>query len=156
MLRDTVYISLLTARKAKDDVAKLNTLIMLWAAIQNKEKETKVEKLSDEDVLTLIRKSIKDNKETIEGFSKRGDHGNVVLLRYQNRVLEEYLPKQLTDDEISAEISEFVVSQGEGYLEKFKAPGQMMKDVMPLFKGRADGAKVKVAVENLFKQQRES
>ena len=96
-LKQKISTDYMTAFKAKDVVAK-NLLSVIKGEIQTLEKNTGVDSLSDEEVTKILNKTVKSLKETIE---KGGDVAKLELA-----IIEDYLPKQLSKDEIVAKVTE--------------------------------------------------
>ena len=97
-MQDKILSDMKDAMKAKDK-SRVMALRLLRASIQRREVDERIE-LDDASVLSVIQKMIKQGKDSIEQFEKGNrqdlvDKENVTL-----RVLEEYLPKQLTDADI--------------------------------------------------------
>jgi len=147
MIRNTIYQDLITARKEHAENKKA-ILIMLYSKIQLKEKELKVTELNDLDTISIIKNELKQTNETLEGFKKRNDIVNVDIQKYYVSVLEMYLPSQLNESEIKDEI----ISELNLNFSEYKSSGELMKIIMPIFKGRADGKVVKQVVDNLLKE----
>jgi len=148
MIRNNIQQDLIKARK-EHLKNKTAILIMLYSKIQLKEKEMKISELSDIDTISIIKNELKQTKETLEGFKKRNDTVNMEIQEGYISVLEIYLPKQLTENEIETEIQLNTMD-----FSQYNNPGEIMKIVMPNFKGRADGKLVKQIVEDLFKRSR--
>jgi len=122
---------------------------MLYSKIQLKEKELKITDLTDLDTISIIKNELKQTNETLEGFKKRNNTANIEIQKYYISILEMYLPSQLSESEIKDEIiSEFNLNFSE-----YKSSGELMKIIMPIFKGRADGKVVKKVVDNLFNKK---
>ncbi|MBI4372694.1 MAG: GatB/YqeY domain-containing protein [Candidatus Omnitrophica bacterium] len=138
MLYEKIDNDLKTAMKEKNEVVT-GTLRMLKAAIKNKEIEKKAKNLSEPEVLEMIQKQIKQRRDSIADFEKANRQDLVEKEKSEIAVLEGYLPKQLTDDELKAIIQKSLQSVG----AKTKADtGKVMKEVMPQMAGRADGKRV--------------
>jgi uncharacterized protein YqeY len=103
--------------------------------------------LLDEEALIVIRRNVKQRKDSIEQFEKGGRKDLVESEKAELEILETYLPKSMEKDEIK-KIAE--AKQKElGIFDKSKI-GQLMSAVMKKLKGKADGLEVKSIVENLF------
>jgi len=144
MLFEKIIEDLKTAMKEKDQI-RLATLRMVKSAMQNKVIEKKVKDLSDEDMLQLIQKQIKQRKDSIEQYEagKRDD-----LVKKENseiEVLKKYLPQQLSQEELKAIIAEAVAVTGAKLKQDM---GKVMKEVIPKVKGRADGKEINQLVND--------
>lgn len=105
------------------------------------------DELPEEEVIDVIRKLAKQRKDSIEQFEKGGREDLVNKEKVELVILEEFLPKLMSDDEIKAFVE---TKKAElGVTDKSKMGilvGALMKDL----KGRADGADVKRVVEGIF------
>ncbi|GAB2822636.1 GatB/YqeY domain-containing protein [Actinocorallia aurea] len=144
MLKEQLEADLTTALKAHDEVRK-RTLRMVLAAVTNEEKAGKSERtLSDDEIVKVLAKELKKRKEAAEAFANGGRAEQAQAERDESAVLEEYLPKQLSDDEIAALVREAITESG---AEGPRAMGAVMKVVNPKVAGRADGGRVAAEVK---------
>jgi uncharacterized protein YqeY len=123
-------------RAAKEKAkARLSTIRLALASVQNKEKELRKE-LSEQEIIQVITGLIKKGKESIEQF-KAGQRTDLVEKEEREiEVLQAFLPQQLTAEELEAEIAK-AVDEAEA-----SAPqdiGKVMKILMPRVAGRAEG-----------------
>jgi uncharacterized protein YqeY len=125
---------------AKD---KLSTLRMLSAALKNKQIDKK-RQLNDEEILETVRSLIKQRKDSIEQFGKGGRQDLVDKESAEVAVLEVYLPQQLAREEIEAMVREAVAQTG---AHGARDMGKVMKALIPLVGGRADGKLVSELVK---------
>lgn len=132
-------------KEKQKDLAE--TINMVNSAIKNKEIALKKSDLTDEEVIEVIGKEIKQYKETLVYAVKRGDEDTIASINASIELLSAYLPKQLTEDEAKALIKEVLVEQG---ITEKKQMGLAMKSVMPKLKGKFDGSKVKDLVLELL------
>ncbi len=133
------------------DAEKLSVLRGLSAAFTNElvaKKRKPNEELSDEDVMEVIRRNVKQRKDSIEQFEKGNRQDLADAEKRELMILETFLPQQMSHEEIL----EFVkTKQIElGATDKSKV-GQFMGAVMKDLKGKADGPMVKVAIDQIFK-----
>ncbi len=136
-LKDKLMEDLKNSMKNKDTVRK-NTITMVRASIKQKEVDERIE-LEDEDVLDIISKQVKEKKNAIKDFEK-GDRKDLVdLTDKEINILMEYLPKQLTEEEIDDIVKNTIE---ETNAKSMKDIGIIMQTVMPKVKGRADGGLV--------------
>lgn len=132
------------AMKARDTF-KLNVIRFILAQIKNKEIELR-KGLSNEDIYKIIQTLVKQRKESIE-FSEKAQRTDLVEKeKAELNLLESYLPKSLTDDEIFAIINE-VVKELNATKKDF---GVVMKSIMPKIAGRADGGRVNELVKKIL------
>jgi hypothetical protein len=122
------------ALKQKDSV-RLSLYRMLLASIKNKEVE-KIRPLTDDEYIAVVKTSVKQHMESIESFKK----GNRLDLAEKEEkelaILKEFMPSQLSEEEIAREIEETIVSlQVQGQKEM----GKVIKFILEKFPGRLDG-----------------
>ncbi len=148
MILDKINEDYKNAVKDKDEV-KRETLNMLKSAIKYREIELRSsgKELTEEEVISVIQKEIKKRKEAIELYEKGGRGDLVSKEKRELEILESYLPKQLSEEEIENIIKEVINSVGATSPSDI---GKVMKEVMPKVKGRADGSLVKKIAENLL------
>lgn len=135
------------AMKQKDSL-KLSVLRMAIAAVRNTEIIKKVKKLEEPDVLQVIQKMIREHKESIAQFEKGGRSDLVDKETKELEVLQEYVPKEMGEDELTPIVKMAV--QESGFISKADA-GKVMKVVMEKVRGRADGKIVNKIVLSLLK-----
>lgn len=145
-LKDKLMEDYKASIKNKDTIRK-NTVILIRAAVKQREVDEKIE-LSDAQVLDIISKQLKEKKMAILEFEKGNRQDLVDLTNLEMDILLEYLPKQLTQDEINEIVKETISEIG---ASSVKDIGLIMKSVMPKVKGMADGNMVNNAVRNIFK-----
>jgi uncharacterized protein YqeY len=133
-LIDRINEDIIRSMKAKDGT-RVSVLRFLMASIQGKEKDKK-EALEEEEVLAEIQSSAKRRKESLEAFSEGGRQDLVDKEAAELVILEEYLPEQLSEDEIRSAVQETVAEVGAGSMADL---GKVMKELMPKLQGRADG-----------------
>ena len=137
-LEETIENDLQQAMKSRD-ADKFRVLRMVKAALINYKIDKKKEGLSDEDMLEILQKQAKQRRESIESFEKAGRKDLADKEKKEFGILQAYLPKQLSDEEIKALAQQFISKTG----AKTKADaGRVMKELMPLVKGKADGKRV--------------
>ena len=139
--------SIVEAMRAKDS-ARLSALRNLKAACMTEAISLKkAEALSDEETLAVIKRLAKQRKDSVEQFRKGGREELAAAEEAELKVLEGYLPPQLSESEIRA-IAEATKAKL-GLTDKSKQ-GQLIGAVLKDTKGRADGGTVKKIVEALF------
>lgn len=131
----------------KGDAVRVETLRFLLSAVRNEaiakygaESETKV---TDSDVLDVVKKQVKTHKESVETFEKAGRTELADKEKAQLTVLEAFLPKQMTDSELKELIAP-VASSGETNF------GLLMKQAMEKVGSRADGGRVAQILKQLL------
>ena len=144
-LKDRLRADLTTAIKGRDEV-RSSTLRMVLTAITNAEVAGKqARELTDEDVLGVLTSEGKKRREAAEAFEQAGRTEQAAKERAEFDVLADYLPEQLSDDEISALVTEAIESTG-ARAEGMRAMGKVMGALQPRVKGRADGGAVAAEV----------
>lgn len=126
--------------------ATLSTLRLLKSAIKNKQIDLQHE-LSDEEILGVIRTQVKQLKDGLVSFISAGREDLSSQARAEITVLENYLPKQISDEELTEIVKKTLEETGAKTKQEMgKAIGAVMKSVQ----GRADGTRVKHLVESLL------
>lgn len=142
-MRDKLYNDMIAARKDKKKEL-LSALTIAWSEITAAEKTEKTEKLDNARFIAIINKLIKQDKETLEAFQKRGDQENIDGLEKRIDVYQAYLPKQLHDAELERIVREVIANTGE---EKVNM-GMIMKAVTPMVAGKAEMSRVSACVKS--------
>lgn len=124
----------LAAYKAKDQL-KVSVLRMLKAALKNRQVEL-LRELSDEDVLAVIAKQVKQRQESVEQFTSAGRADLADREAAEQAVLESYLPARLGEAELAALVAEAVA---ETNATGMKDMGRVMQLLLAKVAGRADG-----------------
>ncbi len=135
--------------KAKDEI-RLLTLRSLLTAFTNELVSTKRkpdETLADEEALTVVKRAVKQRKESIEQFQKGGRDDLAKGEEAELDILEKYLPEMIGKEEI--EKIARAKKEELGVDDKSKM-GILMGAVMKELKGQADGKDVKEVVDSLF------
>jgi uncharacterized protein YqeY len=110
MIKEQINVDYMTAFKAKNVVAK-NLLSVVKGEIQTIEKNTGVENMSDEDVLKILTKTAKSLNETIKSLSPVDGKGEeLVQACYELVIVQGYLPKQMSKEEVTQKVTELVNS----------------------------------------------
>lgn len=131
----------------KDRAAlKLSVIRMVKAALKNEE-INQGRLLSDDEVLTILTRELKQRRESLHEFEKAGREELASKTREEIDVLSAYLPAQLSEDEIREIVREAIASIN---ASSKKEMGKVMGAIMPKVKGRADGNLVqKIVSEEL-------
>ena len=132
-MKDRIAKDIVTAMKEKDKVT-LETLRMVKGAIQMEEIKAKKE-LTDDDIALVIGKQIKTRKESIEAFKKGNREDLISKTTEEIKVLEKYMPEQLSIEEIDAIVTRAISELGASISSDM---GKVMGKVTPLLKGKAD------------------
>lgn len=146
MLTEKIDSDLKEAMKQKNTV-KLDALRMLKAAAHNKAIEKKLPTLNDEDLVDVIQKQVKQRKDSITEFEKAGRKDLVQKETSEMKILEGYLPQQMSPEELKTVVKSAIAAVGATSKQDM---GKVMKEVMPKVKGKADGQAVNKAVSELL------
>lgn len=141
-MRDKIINDIKEAMKSQDK-EKLAVLRMVKGAMQLEEINKKQE-LNDEDVIAVISKQIKTRKESIVEFEKGNRSDLIEKTQAEIKILEEYMPEQLSEEEVNKIIEEAIEQVNP------QAPsdmGKIMGIVTPKLKGRADMSSVSKIVK---------
>jgi len=146
-LREQIEKDVICAMKAKDAV-RVSTLRMLKSAIGNYLITARKEKAEDAELRAIIIKQAKQRRESVESYEQAGRTDLAEKEKAELLILESYLPKQLSDEELRAEIKKAMQISG---AQNPSDIGKLMKTLMPLIQGKADGKRVQAAVKDLLK-----
>ena len=144
---ETIDQDLIKAQKEKNEIVIL-VLRMLKSNIKNKEIE-KREELKNEDILDIISKEVKKRKESAQAYKEGGREELAEKELEEYNILSNYLPEQLSEDDIRKIIREAIEKTGASIVSDM---GKVMGEIMPQVKGKADGSLVsKIVKEELNK-----
>jgi hypothetical protein len=144
-LQEKLMEDLKAAMRAGDELRK-STLRMLRSAVGYREKDVQ-HSLSDEEVLDVIAKQVKQRQDSIAEYTKGRRQDLVDQERAEMEILMAYLPRQLTREEIE-ELARAAIQKLE--VTDLKQQGLVMKELLPQVKGRADGKTVNEVVRRLL------
>jgi len=150
MLLEKIEADLKDAMRAKDTL-KTDTLRMFKSALGYYQIDKQVKEVTDEDALAILQKQAKQRKEAIVGFESGGRTESAEKEKKELAILEGYLPKQVSQEEISKIILATIVEVGAVNKKDF---GKVMKAVTVKLKGQADGKVISHIVnEELAKKE---
>lgn len=136
-----------TAMKAKEEgKLALNTIRMARAHIRQAEIDNGHADFNDDQVLAVLRKEVKQRKETLSEIESSGREDLVEQTKAEIDVLEKYLPAEMTPEAVEAAVKEIVDAMDPGQ----KNMGSVMKAVMAKLKGQADGKLINQIVRKLL------
>ena len=133
-LKEKVDQEMIRALKTKDKT-RLSALRMLKSGLHNREIDLKRE-LGEAEFLQLVASMVKQRKDSIEQFEKGGRTDLVEKEKAELKVIEEFLPSQLSEADLDAAITEAIREVGATGIRDM---GKVMKVLMPKVTGRADG-----------------
>lgn len=140
---------LVHSMKNRDEM-RLGTLRLLKAALQLAQVEKgKDKELAEEEILAVVQRLIKQRREASEQYRAHGANERADSELDEARILEEYMPEQLGDEEIASMALEAALSVG---AQGPRDMGRVMGILMPKLKGRAEGGRVKAAVSRVLEQ----
>ncbi|WP_425446114.1 GatB/YqeY domain-containing protein [Dethiothermospora halolimnae] len=145
-LKKRLMDDLKTSMKKKDKVRK-NVITMVRSAIKQKEVDERIE-LTDEEVIEVVSKQVKEKKNALEDFKKGQRDDLIELTETEIEILLEYLPKQLSEEEIDEIVKAAIDEVGANTVSDM---GRVMGKVMPQVKGKADGNLVSKIVAQYLK-----
>lgn len=125
------------------DKARLGAIRLLMAEIKQREVDTRIE-LNDEDILAVVTKMVKQRRDSISQFEAAGRHDLADKESAEILVLQEFLPQQLTADEIAALIEQAITESGAAVMADM---GKVMAVLKPKIQGRADVGAVSAQVK---------
>ena len=135
------------AMKAKEEgKLALNTIRMARAHIRQAEIDNGHADFNDDQVLAVLRKEVKQRKETLSEIESSGREDLVEQTKAEIDVLEKYLPADMTPEAVEAAVKEIVDAMDPGQ----KNMGSVMKAVMAKLKGQADGKLINQIVRKLL------
>ena len=135
------------AMKAKEEgKLALNTIRMARAHIRQAEIDNGHADFNDDQVLAVLRKEVKQRKETLSEIEGSGREDLVEQTKAEIDVLEKYLPEEMTPEAVEAAVREIVDAMDPGQ----KNMGSVMKAVMAKLKGQADGKLINQIVRKLL------
>lgn len=137
-LREQIPQDIKNALRSKSSL-ELSVLRMLESAIKNKEIENNKQTLGDEQIIGVVATEIKKRRDAAAEFEKVNRQDAADAEKKEIEVLMKYMPAQMSEDEIRAEV---VKAVGESGAAGIRDLGKVMKLVIPAVKGKADGTLV--------------
>ena len=144
-LKDRLRTDLTASMKARDEMGS-STLRMVLTAVTNAEVAGKQSReLSDEDVVGVLSAEAKKRREAAEAFDAAGRTEMAAKERAEAEILADYLPEQLSEDEIGALVRSTIARLGVAD-DGMRALGKVMGAIQPQVRGRAEGGVVAAEV----------
>ena len=128
------------------DAVRKNVVQLVRSSVLQVEKDNKIT-LDDDGILDVIAKQLKQRRDSLPDYEKSGREDLILQLKTEMAILMEYLPAQLTHEELEVIVKEAVDATG---ATSMKDMGKVMAAVMPKTKGRADGKEINTIVRNLL------
>lgn len=145
MLKEKLLEDLKNSMKEKNTIRK-NVIQMVRAAILQFEKDKGLQ-VEDNKILEIIAKEVKTRKDSLEEFKKAGRQDLISQAQEEIKILEEYLPKQLTKEEITYKIKKIIQKIG---ATSIKDMGPVMKEAKVQIGTAADGKTINEVVKELL------
>jgi len=142
-LKEKINADYMTAFRAKNTIAK-NLLSVIKGEIQTTEKNTGVENMSDEDVMKILKKTVKSLKETNASFPSAQTAEELFIA-------EAYLPTQMSEEEVRTAVDEIIASMKTTLT--VKEMGKVMGQFNSKYAGLADGKLVSQAVKDALTEK---
>ncbi len=133
-----------TAAMRSGDALRRDVLRMVQNTAYNLEKSRKAE-LSDEELLAVLAREVKTRRESVDAFRKGGREDLAAKEESEIAILQNYLPQQLTAEELRAEVAAAIAAVG---AKSAKDMGAVMKLLTPKLQGRAEGRAISEEVKN--------
>lgn len=143
-IRNQIMADVKAAMIAKESV-KLGALRMLQSAIKNREIEVRPNEITADEVMGVIKKLVKQRKESIEQFQQAGRQDLVDQEQAELKVLEVYLPAQMSREQVEALVAEVIAAKG---VTSVKDMGPVMKEVIAKSGGTADNKLVSEIIKS--------
>ena len=141
-LKEKITEDMKAAMRAKD-AARLSAIRLLLAAMKQREVDERIE-LKDADILAIIEKMLKQRRDSVSQYEAGGRQDLADVEKFEIGVLSGYMPQQLTEAEIAAEVATAVSATGAKAMQDM---GKVMALLKPKLAGRADMAKVSAIVK---------
>jgi uncharacterized protein len=133
-----------SAMRDKDQM-KLNTLRFLQSAVKNREIEMRPNPITEDEVMGVIKKLVKQRKESIEQYQNGGRQDLADQEASELKILESYLPAQMSRDQIEKLVADVISAVG---AKTVKDMGPVMKEVIARSKGTADNKTVSEVIRS--------
>ena len=145
-LENTINEAIKTAMREKDRVA-LDSLRAVKAQILLLKTEAKGAEVSTEQEIAILQRMIKQRKDSYEQFTAQGRNDLAEVEDAQMKVIEKFLPKQLTTEELEAEIRNIIAETG---AENMKDLGKVMGNASKTLAGKSDGKSISEMAKKLL------
>lgn len=141
----TLNREMVLAAKLKDKI-RLSALRMIKSGVHNREIDLK-RKMTDSEFMQMLSSMVKQRKDSIDQFKKGGREDLVEKEEAELKIIQQFMPVQLSEDEIDAEIQRSIQEVG---AVSIKDMGKVMKVLMPKLTGKADGKMVGDKVKEML------
>lgn len=144
-LKDRLMEDMKVSMRNKETLKK-SVITMVRASVKQKEVDDRVE-LTDDDVIELIAKQLKQRKDALVEFEKAEREDLITQTNAEIEILASYLPQQLTDEELEAVVRDAIT---EVNAQSMKDMGKIMGKVMAVAKGKVDGKRINEMVKKVL------
>ncbi|AZA47931.1 GatB/YqeY domain-containing protein [Chryseobacterium carnipullorum] len=145
-LENTISEAIKTAMREKDRVA-LDSLRAVKAQILNLKTEARGAEVSVEQEIAILQRMIKQRKDSFEQFTAQGRNDLAEVEVAQSKVIEQFLPKQLSPEELETEIKNIISQTG---AESAKDLGKVMGAASKALAGKSDGKSISEMAKKLL------
>ena len=145
MLKEKLMEDLKESMKTKDTVRK-NAVQMVRASILQIEKDKGIE-VEDEKIIDIIAKEVKTKRDALKDFEKAERQDLIDLTNREIEILQEYLPKQLSRDEVKAEVQKIISEIG---ATSMKDMGAIMKEAKAKLGASAEGKTINEVAKEIM------
>ena len=142
-LKDKIVSDIKEAMKSQDR-ERVATLRFLHSAIKNQEIEVRPKELTDEDVITVLKKLVKQRKDSIEQFDRAGRQDLVDKEKTELAVVEVYLPEAMPREQVEVIVEEVIASLN---VTSMKQMGIVIKEIINRTAGAADNKTISEIVK---------
>lgn len=144
-LKERLLEDMKVAMREKDTIRK-NAIQMARSAVLQVEKDN-LTTLDDDGVIDVVAKEVKKRRDSLPEYEKSGRQDLVDSLKTEIEVLMQYLPQQLTEEELEVIVRQAIQDTG---ASSARDMGKIMQVVMPQVKGRADGKMINQIVKKIL------
>lgn len=145
MLKEKLMEDLKNSMKNKDEIRK-NTVQMVRAAILQIEKDKGIQ-VEDDKILEIIAKEVKSKKDALKDFEKANREDLISQTNTEIEILQEYLPQQLSREEIKVELEKIISKLG---ATTMKDMGAIMKEAKAQMGASADGKTINEVAKEIM------
>ncbi|WP_294240280.1 GatB/YqeY domain-containing protein [uncultured Chryseobacterium sp.] len=145
-LENTINEAIKTAMRAKDKVA-LDSLRAVKSQIQLLKTETLGAEVSEEQEIAILQRMVKQRKDSYEQFSAQGRNDLAEVEEAQMKIIEQFLPKQLSAEELEAEMKNIIAETGAGSIKDL---GKVMGVASKSLAGKSDGKSISEMAKKLL------
>lgn len=144
MIKEKLQTDQLTALKSSDKKT-LEVLRYILAQIINKEIDKQTD-LTDEEVISILRKQVKELQESIDAFNKGGRTDLATQSEEQKQIVVRYLPAEISDEELEKEVKRIIEENKEAYE---KNPKLIIGICMKELKNKAEPGRIMKVIQNV-------